>query len=98
MEIEHNLKDVNNRIKSACERSSRDPDEVMLVAITKTHDAATVRAAFNAGVRHFGENRVQEAGEKLKELEDIRNQVTWHMVGHLQTNKVKTAVELFDII
>ena len=82
----------------ACERAGRSPDEVTLVAITKTHDATTVRAAFEAGLRHFGENRIQEAGPKLAELEDMRSQSTWHMVGHLQTNKVKTAVELFDII
>ena len=98
MGIEQNIKDVQARIANACERAGRSPDEVTLVAITKTHDAAAVRAAFEAGIRHFGENRVQEADTKLAELEDVKSQSTWHMVGHLQTNKVKTAVGLFDII
>ncbi len=98
MAIEQNIQDVQNRIARACERSGRSPDEVNLVAITKTHAAATVRAAFEAGIRHFGENRIQEAEPKLAELEDMRSQSTWHMVGHLQTNKVKTAIQLFDII
>ena len=98
MGIEQNIQEVRNRIENACRRGSRSPDEVTLVAITKTHDAKTVRSAFNAGIRHFGENRVQEADVKLVELDDIKEQSTWHMVGHLQTNKVKTAVGLFDII
>jgi len=98
MDIEQNFRNVTDRIALACERAGRSPDEVTLVAITKTHDAATVRAAFEVGLRHFGENRIQEAGSKLAELEDVKSQSTWHMVGHLQTNKVKTAVELFDII
>ena len=98
MGIERNIQEVQTRIARACERGGRSPNEITLVAITKTHDAATVRAAFEAGLRHFGENRIQEADPKLAELEDMRSQSTWHMVGHLQTNKVKTAVELFDII
>ena len=98
MDIASNIRNVTNRIALACERAGRSPDEVTLVAITKTHDAATVRVAFEAGLRDFGENRVQEAGTKLAELEDVRSQSTWHMVGHLQTNKVKTATELFGII
>ncbi len=98
MSIEQNVLDIINRIASACERAGRSPDDVTLVAITKTHNASVVRDAFNAGLRHFGENRVQEAGTKLAELDDVISQSTWHMVGHLQTNKVKTAVPLFDII
>ncbi len=98
MNIEQNLEAVQGRILRACERAARPLSAVTLVAITKTHDAATIRKAFEAGIRHFGENRVQEAAEKLAELEDIKQQCTWHMVGHLQTNKVKTAVRLFDII
>lgn len=98
MDISQNIQEVNRRIAAACERAGRSPKEVTMVAITKTHDAATVRAGFEAGLRHFGENRIQEAKTKLQELEDIRKQSTWYMVGHLQTNKVKTAVSLFDII
>ncbi|MDY6910929.1 MAG: YggS family pyridoxal phosphate-dependent enzyme [Chloroflexota bacterium] len=98
MDIEWNVREVENRTRLACERAGRSPDEVTLVAITKTHDAGMVRAAFKAGLRHFGENRVQEASEKIIELAEVRSQSTWHMVGHLQTNKVKTALQLFDII
>ncbi|NQT72949.1 MAG: YggS family pyridoxal phosphate-dependent enzyme [Chloroflexi bacterium] len=98
MSIEQNVEEVRNRIAQACDRGGRSPDEVTLVAITKTYDASVVRTAFQAGLRHFGENRIQEAKAKLDELKDVQSQSTWHMVGHLQTNKVKTAVQLFDII
>ncbi|MFA4837635.1 MAG: YggS family pyridoxal phosphate-dependent enzyme [Dehalococcoidia bacterium] len=98
MHIEGNILEVKNRILHACERSGRSPEEVTLVAITKTVEPSMIRAAFQAGIRHFGENRVQEAESKLADLQEIRTQSTWHMVGHLQTNKAKTAAELFDII
>ncbi|MBM3132502.1 MAG: YggS family pyridoxal phosphate-dependent enzyme [Chloroflexi bacterium] len=98
MTIEANLREVQSRIARACERARRSPDSVALVAITKTVDSSAVREAFRAGIRHFGENRVQEAKAKIEELKDIRSEITWHMVGHLQTNKVKTATALFDII
>lgn len=98
MDIERNIQEVTRRIALACKRAGRSPEEVTLVAITKTIGPAAIRAAFQAGLRHFGENRVQEAKPKLGELENIRTQCTWHMVGHLQTNKAKTAGALFDII
>lgn len=98
MSIEQNVEEVKTRIARACDRAGRSSDEVTLVAITKTHDASGVRAAHKAGLRHFGENRIQEADSKLQGLQDLQKQSTWHMVGHLQTNKVKTAVQLFDII
>jgi len=98
MEIDLNLRQVSDRLSRACVRSGRSPDEVTMVAVTKTHDIATIRSAFECGLRHFGENRVQEAATKLPELDDIRKYSVWHMIGHLQTNKVKTAIELFDII
>ena len=98
MDIDHNIQEITSRIALACEQAGRSPDEITLVAVSKTVDSGAIRAAFQAGLRHFGENRVQEAEPKFKELEDIRAQCTWHMVGHLQTNKAKTATELFDII
>ena len=70
----------------------------MLVAVTKGVAPWAIQQAAAAGVRHFGENRVQEAQAKRPELLRLAGRVTWHMVGHLQTNKVKTAIELFDII
>ncbi len=92
------IAEVGARIGAACARASRSPDEVTLIAVTKGFSADNVREAFQAGIRHFGENRAQEASEKLSALADIRPHVTWHMIGHLQTNKVKTVLELFDII
>ena len=96
--IQANLQELHRRIHRACERSRRSPGDVRLVAVTKGQPAATIRAAFDCGIRDFGENRVQEAQEKLKELADLRPHITWHMVGHIQTNKAKLAAHLFDII
>ena len=98
MSIEQNVRDLLGRIASACGRAGRSPDEVTLVAVTKTVGPSAIEAAFNAGVRHFGENRVQEARPKIEQLQRLREQITWHMVGHLQTNKAKTATGIFDII
>jgi len=89
---------VQRRIARACERSHRSPEEITLVAVTKGFEASEIRTAFNCGVRNFGENRVQEAEDKIGRLADLKPDITWHMVGHLQSNKAKTAVELFDII
>jgi len=74
------------------------PDEITLVAVTKGFEASIIKTAFDCGIKNFGENRVQEAEEKIGQLSDLKPDVTWHMVGHLQSNKAKTAVELFDII
>ncbi|HIE16849.1 MAG TPA: YggS family pyridoxal phosphate-dependent enzyme [Dehalococcoidia bacterium] len=98
MNIERNIQEVNSRIARACERSRRLPSEITLVAVTKEVDISAIRAAFDCGLKHFGENRVQEAESKITQLLDIRPGVTWHMVGHLQSNKAKRAVDLFDII
>lgn len=98
MSIAENVDAVRVRISQACERVGRSPDEVTLVAITKTQEPAAIREAHAAGLRHFGENRVQEAKGKLDELQDLRTSSTWHMVGHLQTNKAGLALELFDTI
>ena len=89
---------VRQRIEAACARSGRSPEEVTLIAVTKGFPPAAVREAAAAGVRHFGENRAQEAQGKLPQLADLPDAVTWHLIGHLQTNKVKTVLELFDTI
>jgi len=89
---------VRQRIEAACARSGRAADSVTLIAVTKGFPPAAVREAAAAGVRHFGENRVQEAQAKLPQLAGLSDAVTWHMIGHLQTNKVKTVLELFDTI
>ncbi len=96
--IAERVEAVRLRIADACRRSGRSSDEVTLVAVTKGFTSEVVREGAAAGLRHFGENRVQEAQAKLPQLTDISPRPTWHMVGHLQTNKVKTALGLFDII
>jgi len=98
MTIEQNVRNLQKRIARACEKAGRSPDEVTLVAVTKTVDAAAIEAAFNAGVRDFGESRIQEAKPKIEQLHKLKPGIVWHMVGHLQTNKAKTAADIFDII
>jgi pyridoxal phosphate enzyme (YggS family) len=98
MMIEGNIQQVEKRIARACEKAGRSLDEVTLVVVTKTITPAQIEAAYQAGIRHFGENRIQEAVAKLPLLTNLGSRPTWHMVGHLQTNKAKTALELFDII
>jgi pyridoxal phosphate enzyme (YggS family) len=93
-----NLREVQSRIERACDRSRRSHEEITLVAVTKGFEASAIRTAFNLGIRNFGENRVQEAEGKITGLSDLRGAITWHMVGHLQSNKAKDALHLFDII
>jgi PLP dependent protein len=93
VDIRENLARVKDRIAAACERSARRPEGVRLVAISKTVPPERIREAYEAGLRDFGENRVQEAEAKRPALSDLT--VTWHLVGHLQTNKAKRARELF---
>jgi PLP dependent protein len=89
---------VRERIAAACARRGRDPADVRLVGITKTHAAEVVAAAYEAGLPDFGENRVQEAAPKIAELRARGIAPTWHLVGHLQRNKVPAALGLFDIL
>ena len=96
--IAERLETVRLRIAGACQRAGRSPDEVTLVAVVKGFPPEVVRQATAAGIGHFGENRVQEAQAKLPHLADLSPRPIWHMVGHLQSNKVKTALNLFDII
>jgi PLP dependent protein len=88
--------DVLARIADAAARTGRDPSAIEVVAVTKTVDAERVRAAAEAGFRTFGENRVQERAEKAPDLDDLAGE--WHLVGPLQSNKARRAVELFDVI
>ncbi len=91
--ITENVARVEERITAACRRSGRKREEVRLVAVSKTHPPEQIRAAFDAGLRDFGENRVQEAKAKRPALADLA--ITWHLVGHLQTNKAGAAREMF---
>ncbi len=100
-EIEENLRAVQDRIDHAAARAGRDPKDITLVAVSKTFPPQILLAAYALGVRQFGENRVEEAERKVP-LVDERAEpgkpITWHMVGHLQSRKVREAVPLFDWI
>src|SRR5690606_31778768 len=94
-EFEERVKRIMSRIELACERAGRDPREVALMAVTKTHPAAAADFAARAGILCVGENRVQEALEKMRETEAP---VRWELIGHLQSNKAKVAAQAFGRI
>jgi pyridoxal phosphate enzyme (YggS family) len=87
---------IKTRINRALERSQRSEDDVTLIAISKTHPPSVIKDLITFGAMDFGENRVQEAEPKIGEVG--RNGVRWHLVGHLQANKARRAVKLFDVI
>ena len=93
--IKNNLEIINEKIKKAALKANRSPEEIKLVAVTKTATIEQIKEAINAGVKIIGENKVQEAKEKYQIL---TADTEWHLVGHLQTNKVKYAIEIFDCI
>ena len=90
------LADIRARLAAAAQKSGRRPEEVRLVAISKTHPASIIKQVCQLGATDFGENRVQEAEGKIAEIG--REKVRWHLVGHLQANKARRAVNLFDVI
>ncbi|MGA8232400.1 MAG: YggS family pyridoxal phosphate-dependent enzyme [Candidatus Acidiferrales bacterium] len=91
-----NLEDIRERVAAAAARCGRRADEITLVAVTKTFPAEAIRAAYELGVRHFGENRVQEFESKERGLDCP--EATWHLIGHLQGNKARRAAQLFHRI
>jgi len=93
--LEERINLVEQRLQAACEASGRPREEIQLIAVSKKHPAEAVRAAVNLGLTVFGENKVQEAAQKIP---DCPGQLEWHLIGHLQSNKVKYAVPLFDYI
>ena len=90
------LASVRQRIEAACRRCGRDPASVTLVAVTKGVAVETVREAVGLGVRDLGENRVQEARAKHAALDSVK--IRWHLIGHLQRNKAKDAIRMFDVV
>src|SRR2546428_1059943 len=94
-DIGANLERVRERIARAAERSGRRGDDVLLIGVSKTVEVERIQHAVAAGVPALGENRVQEAKEKVAAL---GRPVPWHLIGHLQTNKVREALELFDLV
>ena len=93
--LSENLNEIESRIQSSCERCNRRRSDVLLIAVSKTKPLQLLEEAYRNGIRDFGENRIQEMSQKAEQLpEDIR----WHMIGHLQKNKVKAAVKHAHII
>jgi PLP dependent protein len=95
LDIAANLERVRERVARAAERAGRRPEDVLLIGVSKVVEVERIRAALAAGIGALGENRVQEAKAKVAEL---GRPVPWHLIGHLQTNKVKDALPLFDLI
>ena len=98
MGIARNINELKQRIAAAALRAGRSADEITLIAVTKTAPVADIQKAVEAGIGHLGESRIQEAERKITQLNAAGLRPTWHMIGHLQRNKVKTALEIFDII
>ncbi len=97
MAIAENVARVRDRMARAAGRVGRSPDSVTLMAVSKTVDPERIREAYAAGVRVFGENRVQEFQEKLPALAELRD-AEWHLIGHLQTNKARKGAEVFHAV
>lgn len=96
--ISDNLKRTLDSISSAARKAGRNPDEVELIAVSKFVAEEAILEAYKAGQREFGENRVVESAAKIQTLRETHPDIRWHMIGHLQTNKTKKALELFDCI
>jgi pyridoxal phosphate enzyme (YggS family) len=94
--LRDNLAEVKKRIERAALGCGRNPNDIKLVAVSKTHPTEILREAFYAGATIFGENKVQEAEGKIEQLG--KENLEWHLIGHLQSNKVRKAVKLFDVI
>ena len=95
IDVGRNYRNILERMRAAAEKVRRDPREIRLLAAAKAQSVETIRAALTAGVTLVGENYVQEAMDKQKQIADP---VEWHMIGHLQRNKARTALDLFDLI
>lgn len=94
--VRENLARIQERIASAAARAGRRAEEITLIAVSKTHPASAIYEAYEAGIRHFGENRVQEWEGKRGETEGLA--ATWHLIGHLQSNKAARAAKLFHSV
>ena len=97
--MQENIDDIERRIQAACDRSGRNYSEVTLIAVSKTKPVSMIQEAYDLGMRHFGENKVQELVQKYDELQGHTNEtVYWHQIGHLQRNKVKYIVDKTALI
>jgi pyridoxal phosphate enzyme (YggS family) len=97
MSIAPNIASIHERIAAAASRAGRNPKEIALMAVSKTHPPESIGEAYEAGLRVFGENRIQEFANKIGALQNLPD-AEWHMIGHLQTNKASKATELFHAV
>lgn len=95
MTIQKNIEEVLDRVKKAASASNRNPDDVQLIAVTKTIDVLSINKALDHGIVHIGENKVQEI---ISKYDEINSSVKWHLIGHLQRNKVKYIIDKVDLI
>jgi hypothetical protein len=98
MSLTNAIAHIQERIAAAARRTGRNPDEITLVAVTKTHPATLVAQVIAAGVEHVGENRIQETAQNQANNPHLRQAATWHLIGHIQRNKVKKVKEHFDYV
>ncbi len=98
MDIRSNVEKIKEKIKKAAEKVGRNPEEIILLAASKTQPPEKIIQAYEAGIRYFGENRVQEGMKKIDQLKDKLPEAHWHLIGGLQTNKAKYAVRYFELI
>ncbi len=94
--LRENLAEIRQKINRAAQKAGRNPNEIKLVAVSKTHPAEVLLRAIEAGASVYGENKVREAEDKIREIG--KEKVEWHLIGHLQSNKARKAVKLFDVI
>ncbi|HXG83584.1 MAG TPA: YggS family pyridoxal phosphate-dependent enzyme [Pyrinomonadaceae bacterium] len=94
--LRENLSEIRRKIDDAAQRAGRNPDEIKLVAVSKTHPTEVLQSAIDAGATFFGENKVQEAEGKIEIIG--KENIEWHLIGHLQSNKARKAVKLFDVV
>ena len=97
MDVVDNVTRIRERVSQAAKRVNRNPDSITLMAVSKTVEPERIRQAYAAGIRAFGENRVQEFADKASALKDLA-QAEWHLIGHLQSNKANRAAELFHAV
>lgn len=95
-DLQKSIEEIREKIRAATLRSGRSEESVKLVAVSKTHPAEIILEAIGSGIHVFGENRVQEAEDKIASIG--RERVEWHLIGHLQSNKARKAVQLFDVV
>lgn len=96
--IQQNIALIREAIADRCARVGRSPSEIKLIAVSKQHDVQAIQAAHAAGIQHFGENRVEEAVQKIAAFESPASKIQWHMIGHVQSRKARDVLRNFDVV